>query len=62
MDRQLESYRFCQMACKNGVSTMNKKIYFAGPSISDQDIETVLDACKNGWYDRMAYHVTGLEE
>lgn len=41
---------------------MNKKIYFAGPSISDQDIETVLDACKNGWYDRMAYHVTGLEE
>jgi len=26
-----------------------------------QDIDFVLDACKNGWYDRMSDHIIGLE-
>ena len=43
------------------MSKQNKKIYYAGPSIVQQDIDFVLDACKNGWYDRMSDHIIGLE-
>lgn len=38
-----------------------KKIFFAGPSISQQDIEYVNDAVKTGWYDQMHTHINGLQ-
>lgn len=40
---------------------MNKKIYFAGPSIVQQDVQYVNDAVKMGWYDQMSKHVDGLQ-
>ena len=36
---------------------MNKKeIYMAGPSITDHEVNTVMDALKNGWYGKDAYY------
>ena len=31
-------------------------IYMAGPSINEKDVEIVLDAVRNGWYGKQAYH------
>ena len=32
------------------------EIYMAGPSVTDEDAEIVLDAVQNGWYGENAYH------
>ena len=39
---------------------MDKKIYMAGPDITDRDIEIVNDALKNGWYGDRAYYYCEL--
>lgn len=35
---------------------MQNEIFMAGPHITDSDIEIVVDALKNGWYGKNAYH------
>ncbi len=41
---------------------MNKRISFAGPSITDREIDSVMDALKNGWYENYDMHVKKLEK
>ena len=41
---------------------MNKKISFAGPSITDKEIEYVIDATKNGFYENYFFHTKKLEK
>ena len=36
------------------------KIYMAGPDVSEDDIAIVLDALRNGWYGKEAYHYCEL--
>ena len=40
---------------------MNKKISFAGPSITEKEVSNVLDAVKNGWYENYDGYVRKLE-
>ena len=32
------------------------EIYMTGPSVTDEDANIVLDAVRNGWYGKKAYH------
>lgn len=41
---------------------MNKKISFAGPSITEKEISYVLDAVQNGWYENFDHYVIRLEK
>jgi len=41
---------------------MNKKISFAGPWITQKEIDYVLDAVKNGWYETFFMHTKKLEQ
>ena len=41
---------------------MHKKIALAGPSITDKEVEYVIDATKNGWYETYDYHIKKLEK
>jgi perosamine synthetase len=41
---------------------MQKKISFAGPWITEKEIELVLDAVKNGWYENYTKHTDLLQE
>lgn len=41
---------------------MNKKISFAGPSISDKEIAYVMDAVKTGWYENHDGYIKKLEK
>lgn len=41
---------------------MNKKISFAGPSITEQEAELVLDAVRNGWYENYDGYIRQLEK
>ena len=41
---------------------MNKKISFAGPSITDKEIKYVIDATKNGWYETYDKDIISLEK
>ncbi|MGD0170554.1 MAG: DegT/DnrJ/EryC1/StrS family aminotransferase [Halobacteriota archaeon] len=40
---------------------MNKKISFAGPWITQKEIDYVIDAAKNGWYETYDMHAKKLE-
>ncbi len=40
---------------------MNKRISFAGPSITDKEITYVNDAIRNGWYENYDSHIVRLE-
>ncbi len=40
---------------------MSKKIHMAGPSITDLEIDTVVDAMKNGWYEHAYDYVEKFE-
>lgn len=41
---------------------MRKKISFAGPSITQKEIDYVVDATTNGWYDNYDMHTKRLEK
>jgi perosamine synthetase len=41
---------------------MNKKISFAGPWITQKEIDYVMDAVKNGWYETFFMHIKKLEQ
>jgi perosamine synthetase len=41
---------------------MNKKISFAGPWITQKEIDYVVDATKNGWYETFDIHTKKLEK
>jgi perosamine synthetase len=41
---------------------MTKKISFAGPSITQKEIDYVVDATKNGWYETYDMHTKKLEK
>jgi perosamine synthetase len=41
---------------------MRKKISFAGPWITQKEIDSVLDALKNGWYENYTEHIKLLEQ
>jgi perosamine synthetase len=41
---------------------MLKKISFAGPSITQKEIDYVVDATKNGWYETYNIHIKKLEK
>ncbi len=41
---------------------MNKKISFAGPSITEKEVANVLDAVKNGWYENYEGYIKKLEK
>lgn len=41
---------------------MDKKIALAGPSITQKEIDYVIDAVKNGWYETYDMHIKKLEE
>lgn len=41
---------------------MNKKISFAGPSITDKEITYVMDAVKTGWYENYEGYIKKLEK
>lgn len=41
---------------------MNKKISFAGPWITQKEIDYVVDAAKNGWYETYDMHIKKLEK
>ncbi len=41
---------------------MNKKISFAGPSITEQEVELVRDAVQNGWYENYDGYIRQLEQ
>lgn len=41
---------------------MNKRISFAGPSITDKEVAYVLDAVKNGWYESYDQYTKRLEK
>jgi perosamine synthetase len=41
---------------------MRKKISFAGPWITQKEIDFVLDALKNGWYENYTKHIRMLEQ
>lgn len=41
---------------------MNKKISFAGPWITQKEIDYVIDATKNGWYETYDMHAKKLEK
>lgn len=41
---------------------MNKKISFAGPSITEKEVEYVTDAVKNGWYENFDGYIEKLEK
>lgn len=41
---------------------MNKKISFAGPSITEKEVDYVLDAVNNGWYENYDGYIKRLEE
>lgn len=41
---------------------MNKKISFAGPSITNKEIDYVTDAVKNGWYENFECYTKRLEK
>lgn len=41
---------------------MNKKISFAGPSITEKELEYVTDAVKTGWYENFDGYITKLEK
>jgi perosamine synthetase len=41
---------------------MNKKISFAGPWITQKEIDYVIDATKNGWYETYDMHIKKLEK
>ena len=41
---------------------MNKKISFAGPSITDKEIKYVIDATRNGWYETYDKDIISLEK
>lgn len=41
---------------------MNKKISFAGPWITQKEIDYVVDAVKNGWYETYDMHAKSLEK
>lgn len=43
-------------------SSHPEKIHFTGPSITDLEIEHVIDAVKNGWLDQYNHHVHLLED
>ncbi len=40
---------------------MNKRISFAGPSITEKEVSYVLDAAQNGWYEHYDNYVKRLE-
>lgn len=40
----------------------SKKIALAGPNISDKEVEYVIDAVKNGWYETYDVHIKKLEK
>jgi perosamine synthetase len=40
---------------------MNKRISFAGPSITQKEIDYVMDAVNNGWYENYDVHTQRLE-
>lgn len=40
---------------------MNKRISFAGPSITDKEVSYVLDAVRNGWYENYDQYTKRLE-
>lgn len=39
-----------------------KKIALAGPDITEKEVEYVIDACKNGWYETYDMHIRKLEK
>jgi len=41
---------------------MRKKISFAGPWITQKEIDSVMDAVKNGWYENYTKHTRMLEQ
>jgi perosamine synthetase len=41
---------------------MNKKISFAGPSITDKEVAYVMDAVKTGWYENYEGYIKKLEK
>jgi len=41
---------------------MNKKISFAGPWVTQKEIDYVVDAVKNGWYETFYMHIKKLEK
>lgn len=41
---------------------MNKKIALAGPDITQKEIDYVIDAAKNGWYETYDMHIKKLEK
>lgn len=41
---------------------MNKKIALAGPDITQKEIDYVMDAVKNGWYETYDKHIRALEK
>lgn len=41
---------------------MNKKIALAGPNITQKEIDYVVDAVKNGWYETYDMHIKKLEQ
>ena len=41
---------------------MNKKIALAGPDITQKEMEYVVDAIKNGWYETYDMHIKKLEK
>jgi perosamine synthetase len=41
---------------------MNKKISFAGPSITDKEVAYVMDAVKTGWYENYDGYIKKLEK
>lgn len=41
---------------------MNKKIALAGPDITQKEVDYVIDAVKNGWYETYDMHIKKLEK
>lgn len=41
---------------------MNKKIALAGPDITQKEVDYVIDAVKNGWYEAYDMHIKKLEK
>ena len=39
-----------------------KKIALAGPDITEKEVEYVVDACRNGWYETYDMHIRKLEK
>jgi perosamine synthetase len=39
-----------------------KKIALAGPDITEKEVEYVVDACRNGWYETYDMHIKKLEK